>query len=505
MNKSEAESIVPPNRYLTYLVLPFIRNPSESSVPLYFAAMSRGIPVEYPTQEELENRVRSFLLERLVGVGSETFPKDEKLGLSATHRLLTRHPDIYSILGEELISILDESEADLIPTDDISIRTFKFFGYPNEEEFLNGIEKINSDTLEFWGIPSERYKASLNFANQAYTYGREPRRKSGEQFICHPQRMVRYYLTAREDRLANNNPKTKEEVLDDIEIINLHDVLENVPGSRLEGDKLIIPDKRDRGWLSYSITPDQIVTLQALNAVNSKTYLADILRLDTSGKAAEHKVFDSLDNLPTLWYHKSWTGLLRKLVEYYTSMASLGWSASFSGKFTKATNEYIRRVRSDDFILPLSVTLLAVMLQETAISRITGHIRDKVREKYSIDLRNQELEEIFNKRMKQFNGTPTSYFSEELSLKNTAETYWRQFSEESPASFHPFGFNDLAPTINQALNMFARKIRYSLPYPGGFYDSWIELPFGETMKQVVRFTIQKVIFERRAKRKSHAA
>lgn len=438
-------------------------------------------PVVYPEREKIEHDL-CLLAENRLGILAD--PMWDILPVPFWKPLIDifhAHPDITDLIQTELDELLYREIPDLIPRDAESKQTFQYLGF-EKESFIPNIRQQIIRKLKENDIPSDLFENALSFAEEAYQASREPERKSGEKYICHPLRMIWYFLTEMEE---TGSIKHKPEWIKDV--INgmlFHDIGENIEGTVIKNDTLNIPSLD--GFKTFPLTLPQSRALMALIADKEETYLQDVINEDPSGMAALIKLYDRLDNLFTLWYPQNWLHLLRKLYESYSSMGTLGWAAKFSGKTSEKIVNFGKIAFGTQWESVLSVNLIAFSLFEAAFERMKQLVYNRLKAKHGIDLRNNELDRWIKEKTLKHRSIAVSDIQERFSLNRIVEEYSHKKNGE------PFGFKYIVGHLKRVKDVLFWTIHIQPYFPGRFYDlkmDWLEAPL-----EIVQISAKRVFY-----------
>ena len=391
--------------------------------------------------------------------------------------------EIENILYTPFMELYPEERPKIIPTDPVSRRVFQFLGFPDAETFIHGISHQISQVMEKNGIPHRQFDEAIAIASQVM---KGKKRYSDEPFVCHIYRSIWYYLTAQEHLGVFQSPR-HEFVGSDAATLAMHVILE-------EGQNVSLKEETQEGegskyyltslFGNIEVSHQQYVTLKALRAWDRQRKLKNAIELDPTGKAAELKLFDRLDNTLTLWYKTNWAQLVRKLYETYRSMGVLGWTARFSGNFIENTKMLLTLMDGKNWEAILATNLISFGMYNAALEEIKRIFITRMETTYGMDLTPPELDAWLEEFLGKHSGIPCSSLPELFNLKtNVVERYQEKLASE--ILFHdtlpsypyprPFGFTDLLPYMQLVWDTCS--LDPYIPYfPGKAYAVYTHLP-----------------------------
>ncbi len=405
--------------------------------------------------------------------------------------------EIDNILYSPFEELYIDERPRIIPSDSSSKIVFQFLGYPDAETFVPAISSQILNLMTENGIPTQKYREAITLASQTLS-GKS--RRSGEPYICHIYRTIWYYLTAQES-LGIFTQKDHNFVGVDVATITMHVMLEDGQDATLSETS---SDSASNNYAlvtpsgNLEISPAQYTTLRALQAWDNKRMISNVTNLDQSGKAAEIKLFDRMDNTLTSWYIRSWADLLKHLYKTYTTMGVLGWSARFSGNIIQNSRMLMHLMDGKHWEAILATNLISYGLYNAALEEIKTIFARRMNiygMSFTHEALNIWMEDFLNKH----GGIPCSDFPRLFSLKeNVVDRYMEKYVSQS--LFHslsaenphprPFGFDDLIPYMQTVWDTCSLD-PYTPYFPGKAYAVYTHLPPEYIVKYGVRLLFGK--------------
>lgn len=453
----------------------------------------------------LTDKVISDSLARYVGIFTD-IDKDElpQEFINPLVEFSDRFPmqNWYPIMRNELDDILSvpfieldrEEISQIIPSDPASRRVFQFLGYPDAETFIPGIGRQILSLTSKYEIPTQQYEDAITLAERVLTgisrYSKEP-------YICHIYRTIWYYLTAQE-HLGALSQKDHGFVGRDLATIVMHVLLEDGKGVTLSESHLYGTPPKYTLLTPFgdidNISPSQYVTLKALQAWDKRRDLRNVIGLDPSGKAAELKLFDRMDNTLTTWHKTNWRNLIKFLYETYTSMGLLGWTARFSGNFFGNLKMLYKLADGRHWEAILATNLISHGMYMAGVEEIKGIFTKRMQQQYGMEFTHATLDRWMQDFLSKYRGIPCSSFPQLFSLKtNVVDKYMEKnipeesshqpFGQTFPS--RPFGFQDLIPYMKTVWDT-GSLTPFTPYYPGKAYAVYADLPMGFTLKWGVK-------------------
>jgi hypothetical protein len=219
------------------------------------------------------------------------------------------------------------------------------------------------------------------------------------------------------------------------------------------------------------IHPDTAKTLGALNSARSKEgdELYHVVTDDPTGMAAFIKCYgDRIDNMMTMWYHKSYIGYHKKLLETVNSMSAIG---TFAHHALQSKRLYpLRHALAEEFDQNRPKEILApYLLAESQIASSLNKLTQEMRKRAGIptltptDRRYERIKAQDRWSVQNGEVVFQSEFPDRFSIAALAEDYMKRQSRIKSSRLvgerpMPFGFADIARFVVQ-----------SHPYTKDFY------------------------------------
>ena len=448
-----------------------------------FRRLSRA-PYEFVNEETLEKvRIPSFLA-KSTGVN----PKDSKYSADPFY------PYLASRAKPLFDNILNRTECPVIPNDPHSHQMFYFLGYPDERSFLNGTEKAPgiwgniAAILDEYQIDIAELEPYRQFAQQCYTNGAQKKRHSGENYICHPLRMIWHYVSKLHHQQAAVSP---QRIRNTIQTMLLHDILEDdqlnctFTPTQQTAEVLLEAENPKNHFYQGIILPAELKkTLEALMADDYRTYLQKPIT-DPTGIAAEVKRFDRLDNLLTV-FKTSWVKVYKKAVETAASMTAIEWTAEFSHDFAGNHRKFKQLVKTGEDRHIFVVSTIADAVDYMLIAKLSRQLQDACVKTYpDISWEDGALQARLEKKLERQWLNPATAgrdLPELLSLKTHLAD---QYTGDPTLGSSPFGYPEIAGYVARA-SQILNKVHHAPVAVGQPYDYWQNDTFLEALPREMR-------------------
>lgn len=289
--------------------------------------------------------------------------------------------DLASCPDQNLLSGKASKQELFAPTEDEK-QVGQYLGYQDEKELIRSIPSDIFQLLLKNGVSQPVAQSVLRRYTEVLAYAAplhaefNKKRASDESYASHLVRTCWYGLTALSK--FGLLPTDESSLNKFIEVSLLHDVEEDIRTKDDVHAAQYVQDKSDpEKWTLHSPTDqsgntfatltglhrDTVTSLKALNSARGKEgdALYNVVADDPSGIAAWVKCYgDRIDNLMTMWYHKTYIDYYKKLIETEHSMSAIATFAHH--KLQQRALYPIQHVLAQEQCLPHSAWVNAAYL-----------------------------------------------------------------------------------------------------------------------------------------------